>query len=136
MRLVFFLANFVVAVLFWIGSVICFFVPETPGQLGAGVLFPIPSATFALFEWLAFMRNCRRLERVLGIACFILSGLVLFGVIVYVIGAAGESDLARSYFFIDVPLGLGIAAYLAACGYYRYRSTPRTAPPPASTAPC
>jgi peptidoglycan/LPS O-acetylase OafA/YrhL len=127
MRTAFFAINFTAATLVFCLAVVGVIVPfyggdSGPALVGAFMLL-IPSAYFAALEWALFHRRRITLERPLGLVCLALSAFVFFGIVVTV----AESMTSSPPDSLTPPLAAAalIAGYLAACGLFRIRESPR-----------
>lgn len=124
MRKVFYAVNctggVILAVLSAANIVLPFWFPSetTPYSLMGGVLLLPPSLAYTYFEWRAFHRKDRTLERRLGWVCMGMAALALF-VTMSTAFAVPEGESATRYWFEGI--GLAITLYLSLCGWERVR---------------
>ena len=129
-RAAFFAVNFAAGVLFCAASLLG--IVQCSGGVGSffgflgGVIMLGPSAALAVAEWVAFYRNNRHVERVLGWAMFGLAAFTVFGIVANVCEAMLPPKPDRHAASIElivwfIAIGVIIVTYFGCCGFYRLR---------------
>jgi hypothetical protein len=135
-HLVFFLVNFVAAVLWVLICVVC--VVEV--SIGGGSPFAFagavcsfgPAFAFAIAEWLLFVRNFQSLRRPLGIICGLVGALAVFALASDMFRAVVEGGAPGALFWmIFGSISVAVATYGFWCCWYRLRHRPSFANGPA-----
>lgn len=120
MRHIFFAINFGFALLFLAAAVCGLGAMTSPGSLfGAVLIFPI-AAMLAIGEWRVWYRHESTLETAIGVACLVLGGFILFGVICNV-GEALQIGWPVGFGWL-VLIALALASYFTVCGLCRVRT--------------
>lgn len=115
MRTTFFAINFSMALLLMASSIAA--IPGVETQVSGLCLLPVVTL-YAGAGWLAWSRCRRDLERVLGVVCLGMGGLVLFAVVVGIWEAMWSQPPAGFAWALLLLSCAGV--YLGVCGWFRW----------------